>query len=78
LGLVKINNVYLSKQKLKHMSKKFTYLLLEVNSDFTKCIVKNQITGDVIHIDRKNADGELLRVINKVDEYDLIAGDEFN
>jgi hypothetical protein len=60
------------------MSKKFTYLLLEVNSDFTKCTVKNQITGDVIHIDRKNTDGELLRVINKVDEYDLIAGDEFN
>ena len=65
-------------QKDKIMKSKFKYLVLEVNSDFTKCTVKNQITGDVIHIDRKSADGELLRVINKVDDYDLIDGDEFN
>jgi hypothetical protein len=61
------------------MKKQFTYLLLEVNSDTESCTVKNQITGDIIQIDRESVtDGELLRVINKVDDYDLIVGDEFN
>jgi len=60
------------------MKSKFKYLVLEVDSDVEKCTVKNQITGEVIQINRKSADGELLRVINKVDDYDLIAGDEFN
>jgi hypothetical protein len=58
--------------------KKFTYLLLEVNSEDESCTVKNQITGGIIQINRESIDSELLRVITKVDNYDLIAGDEFN
>jgi len=52
----------------------------EVNnsSSYTvSCIVKNMLTGEIINIEQKNASGLELKIIDKVDNYDLEVDDEF-
>jgi hypothetical protein len=61
-----------------------TFKVLEVinevdnSSSYTvSCIVKNILTGEIININQENAFGLELKIINKVDNYDLEVDDEF-
>jgi hypothetical protein len=47
---------------------------------YTKsCVIRNQVTGEQYEIDRdSNPSGDDLKIINKVDNYDLCKGDEFD
>jgi len=61
-----------------------TFKVLEVtnevynSSSYTvSCIVKNMLTGEIININQENASGLELKIINKVDNFDLEENDEF-
>ena len=73
--------------------KKFNYKVLEVNniveqvtghsnctySSYTEsCVIQDIETGEIINIDGKTANGRETQILEKVDNFDLIVGDEFN
>jgi len=72
--------------------KKLRYKVLEVNniieevtgyincthSNYTKsCAVEDLETGEIINIDEKTACGLRAEILDKVDNFNLIVGDEF-
>jgi hypothetical protein len=75
------------------IEKKFNYKVLEINNivesiegkfncayqSYTKyCIIKNQLTGDIIKINDDTNDILLKKIINFIDNNDCMVGDEFN
>lgn len=72
--------------------KKLKYKVLEVNniieevtghfncthSSYTEsCVVEDLETGEIINVDEKTACGLRAEILDKVDNFDLIVGDEF-
>jgi hemerythrin superfamily protein len=48
------------------------------HSSYTKsCVVEDLETGEIINIDEKTACGLRAEILDKVDNYDLMVGDEF-
>lgn len=73
--------------------KKFNYKVLEVNhviepikgkfncinqSWIKNCIVKNQLTKEIIKIDSNTNNISLKKIIDFIDNNDCVVGDEFN
>ena len=60
---------------------KNVFKVLEVNCNIQSCVdscvVENLETGEIIHVDEKTADGLRAEIIEKVENYDLVIGDEF-
>jgi hypothetical protein len=50
---------------------------LNVQSCVNSCIVENLETGEIINVNEKTASGLKLKIIEKVENYDLVIGDEF-
>tara|TARA_R110000822_G_scaffold10358_9_gene39275 strand:+ start:564 stop:767 length:204 start_codon:yes stop_codon:yes gene_type:complete len=63
------------------MVMKNVFKVLEVNCNIQSCVdscvVENLETGEIIHVDEKTADGLRAEIIEKVENYDLVIGDEF-
>ena len=60
------------------------FKVLEVTNEFNNsssytvsCVVKNMLTGEIISINQENASGLELKIIDKVDNFDLNENDEF-
>ncbi len=57
------------------------FKILEVNCNIQSCvdscIVENLETGEIINVNEKTASGLKLKIIEKVENYDLLIGDEF-
>jgi len=52
------------------------FKVLEVNNT-ESCVVKDLETGQVISINEKTTNDRETRMLEKVDKFDLIVGDEF-
>jgi hypothetical protein len=50
---------------------------LNIQSCVNSCVVENLETGDIINVDEKTASGLRAEIIEKVENYDLVIGDEF-
>ena len=50
---------------------------LNVQSCVNSCVVENLETGEIINIDEKTASELRAEIIEKVEKYDLVIGDEF-
>ena len=50
---------------------------LNVQSCVNSCVVENLETGEIINVDEKNASKLRAEIIEKVENYDLVIGDEF-
>jgi len=50
---------------------------LNVQSCVNSCVVENLETGEIINVNEKTASGLKLKIIEKVENYDLLIGDEF-
>ena len=50
---------------------------LNVQSCVNSCVVENLETGEIINVDEKNASELRAEIIEKVENYDLVIGDEF-
>ena len=50
---------------------------LNVQSCVNSCVVENLETGEIINVDEKTASGLRAEIIEKVENYDLMIGDEF-
>ena len=50
---------------------------LNVQSCVNNCVVENLETGEIINIDEKTASELRAEIIEKVENYDLVIGDEF-
>ena len=50
---------------------------LNVQSCVNSCVVENLETGEIINIDEKTASELRAEIIEKVENYDLVIGDEF-
>ena len=57
------------------------FKVLEVNcnvqSCVDSCVVENLETGEIINVNEKTASGLRAEIIDKVENYDLLIGDEF-
>ena len=57
------------------------FKVLEVNCNIQSCVdscvVEDLETGEVINTDEKTASGLKFKIIEKVENYDLLIGDEF-
>jgi hypothetical protein len=60
------------------------FKVLEVNNEvinstsyIKSCIVENLETNEIISIDEKTAGGLRAKIIDKIDNYDLVVDDEF-
>ena len=52
------------------------FKVLEINNT-ESCVVEDLETGQVISINEKTANDREIRMLEKVDKFDLIVGDEF-
>jgi len=52
------------------------FKVLEINNT-ESCVVEDLETGQVISINEKTANDRETRMLEKVDKFDLIVGDEF-
>ena len=50
---------------------------LNVQSCVNSCVVENLETGEIINVDEKTASELRAEIIEKVENYDLVIGDEF-
>jgi hypothetical protein len=50
---------------------------LNIQSCVDSCVVENLETGEIINVDEKTASGLRAEIIEKVENYDLVIGDEF-
>lgn len=50
---------------------------LNVQSCVDSCVVENLETGEIINVNEKTASGLRAEIIEKVENYDLLIGDEF-
>ena len=50
---------------------------LNVQSCVNSCVVENLETGEIINVDEKTASELRAEIIEKIENYDLVIGDEF-
>jgi hypothetical protein len=48
-----------------------------IQSCVGSCVVEDLETGEIINVDEKTASGLRAEIIDKIDNYDLVIGDEF-
>jgi hypothetical protein len=63
--VLEVNNVYSWKNSCT------------IQSCVDSCVVEDLETGEIINVDEKTASGLRAEIIDKIDNYDLVIGDEF-